>query len=210
MSKAANKLKSAESLVVSTSLCSIFFSTTERDLRRWKAKGCPVKGFGLWNLHDVFLWWQDNIMSSKADETDKDLGEIKKSYWKAKTRVEEVKASVLEEKYLPREKLAQEWSYRAGIYRAGLIAFGSRLPPLLVGKKLLKMRSILTDEASKLLASLSRDHTYCPETALPKDYLNLTKRKKTRTPKKAKPKKAKPKKKVSGPKKKPRSGRPKS
>ena len=114
-------------------------------------------------------------MASKSEDADTDLSDIKKSYWAAKTRVEEVKASTLEEKYLPFEELDEEWGYRAGVYRAGLLAFSSRLPPLLEGKKQLEMREVLHDEACLLLASLSRDHQYCPRDALPKGYTELAK-----------------------------------
>jgi hypothetical protein len=173
--KKFNAVNDLSKLLTTTGVCATFFGIANSTLRTWKAKGCPSAGHGLWSLYAVFEWWQNNIMASKSEDADTDLSDIKKSYWAAKTRVEEVKAATLEEKYLPLEELDEEWGWRAGVYRAGLLAFSSRLPPLLLGKKQLEMREVLHSEACLLLASLSRDHQYCPRNALPKEYTALNK-----------------------------------
>jgi hypothetical protein len=162
-------------LTVSSAACSGLFGIQQATLRAWKAKGCPSVGHNRWDLRQVLEWWMANIMASKTEEADKDLTEIKKEYWEARTRSEVVKAATLEEKYLPFEELDEEWGWRAGIYRAGLLAYSSRLPPLLVGKKQLQMREILHKESCLLLAALSKDHQYCPRNALPKEYTALNK-----------------------------------
>lgn len=176
MSITRQKLQKVDSLIVTSPLCAQFFNISQQYLRKWKKNGCPNLGHGMWNLYDVFGWWQEHIMATAAEESDKDLSEIKKDYWEAKTRVERVKAETLEEKYLPKEELGEEWSWRAGVFRSGLLAFSSRVPPLLEGKKQLQMRDILHDEACLVLAALSKDHKFCPADALPKDYANLRKR----------------------------------
>ena len=86
-----------------------------------------------------------------------------------------MRADEAEEKFLPLEELDEEWGCRAGIYRAGLLSYSSRLPPLLIGKKQLEMREILHKESCLLLAALSKDHQYCPASALPTEYTNLHK-----------------------------------
>ena len=117
----------------------------------------------------------DFCVSSKAEDGDKGLKEIKKEYWSHRSRREKVKADEAEKAVLPLEELHEEWAWRAGVYRAGLLQLSSRLPPLLVGKKQLAMREILHKESCLLLAALSKDHKYCPRDALPKEYTELVK-----------------------------------
>ena len=175
MTKKSEAVQSLVNLVVTTPVTASFFGITPSTLRNWKAKGCPSTGHGLWNLFQVFVWWQENIMSSKGEDKNTKLGDIKTAYWGARARVERVKADVLEEKYLPKEELATEWQYRAALYRAGLLAYSSRLPALLIGKDQLEMRGVLLKESSLLLASLSEDQKYCPKKDLPAAYTRLDK-----------------------------------
>ena len=178
MSKPGKKdhaVQSLETLIVTTPVCATFFAITASTLRNWKAKGCPSAGHGLWNLFEVFVWWSDNINASKDESGNTELADIKTDYWRARARTETVKASVIEGKHLPRAELGAEWNYRASIYRAGVLALSSRLPPLLEGKTIIEMREILNDESCKLLVALSKDHTYCPAKELPKEYAQLDK-----------------------------------
>ena len=165
----------ARELTVSSAACSELFGIQPATLKSWKLKGCPSAGHNQWDLRQVLEWWQKNLLESKQEDVDDTLAEIKREYWGHRSRREKVKADEAENSVLPFEELDEEWGLRAGIYRAGLLSFSSRLPPLLIGKAQLDMRQILHDESCLLLAALSKDHRYCPESALPKEYTNLHK-----------------------------------
>ncbi|MFC1827760.1 hypothetical protein ACFLZQ_07525 [Thermodesulfobacteriota bacterium] len=165
----------ARELTVSSAACSGLFSIKQATLRSWKAKGCPSAGHNQWFLPNVIEWWQNNLLESKQEDFDNSLAEIKRNYWRHRSRREKVKADEAEEQVLPLSELGEEWCCRAGVYRAGLLSFSSRLPPLLIGKKQLQMREILHKESCLLLAALSKDHQYCPRNALPKEYTALNK-----------------------------------
>ncbi|MFC1827323.1 hypothetical protein ACFLZQ_05290 [Thermodesulfobacteriota bacterium] len=160
-------------LTVSSAACSALFGIQQATLRSWKSKGCPAAGHNQWFLPNVIEWWQNNLLESKQEDFDNSLAEIKRNYWSHRARREKVKADEAEEQVLPISELVEEWCCRAGVYRAGLLSYSSRLPPLLVGKKQLEMRQILHDESCLLLAALSKDHQYCPASALPEEYTDL-------------------------------------
>ncbi len=157
-------------IIVKTNQAAEFFKVNKRTLQRWRDIGCPGVMHGKVDIHAVFGWWQENIMSSKVEVEDKDLGKIKMDYWSAKAESEQVKVEILKEKYIAKADISKQWAYRAGVYKSHLLAFASRLPPLLEGKNQLEMREIMTVEAINTLTDLTKNEKYCPKEALPKDY----------------------------------------
>ena len=171
--KKKEKIENVSGIVVSTPACASFFDISERGLRKWKSKGCPAQGHGLWNLQDVFRWWQENIMESKTEEKDPEIAGVKFDYWSARARQENVKADAAEGRYIAKADLKVEWLKRSSLYRSGMLAMSSRLPPLLLGKSEVEMRSVLHSEACLILSALSQDHEFCPADSLPDEYLEL-------------------------------------
>ena len=173
MAKNPDKIKNLKSLVVTTSLCAAFFGISDRQIRNWKASGCPVIGYGAWPLYDVFKWWQENIMENKSEEKNERLDKAKLEYWEGRGRVQIAKANAIEEKYLPIDEIDDAWVSQALIYKAGLLALSHRLPAVLEGKNQLEMKKAINKEAISILTVLSRDKKYCSDKTLPKDYLNI-------------------------------------
>ena len=110
----------------------------------------------------------------------KDAGETDESRkWLTQFRKERAKMAKIErlekeKELIPKEDITPEWTWRAGVYRNGLLAMSRRLPPLLEGKRQVEMIGPIKREACLLLASLFADSKYCPRSEIPKEYLQIT------------------------------------
>lgn len=145
-------------LLISSSDLAHIFAINVNTLTKWRRIGAPQAERGKWDLSEFLPWWLENIYAASGE--DADIGEIKKGYWRAKTRVEEVKAATLEEKYIPKEDVGDVLSYQSSVFRQTLLAFSSRLSIILVGKNEKEIREILFDEAWTVLATISKNIKY--------------------------------------------------
>lgn len=158
-------------LLAKTNVAAHIFGTTRTNLYKWRDLGAPGIGHGKVDVVQFLPWWLENINSSSTEDEDKTLSGAKLQYWQAKAEKEEVLTSVLKEKYVAKEEIGKQWSYRAGVYKSHLLAFASRVPPLLEGKSQLEMREIMTVEAIDTLSAVTKNEKYCPKDALSKDFL---------------------------------------
>lgn len=151
-------------------------SVNPTTVSRYKGSGMPINDDGKTYPAPACVQWViakiENAASADAGETDESrkwLGLFRKE----RAKIAKIERLEKEGTLIAEDEIVEEWIYRAGIYRAGLLSFSSRLPPLLFCKKELEMHEILHKESCLLLASLSKDHQYCPKDKLPEDYLDL-------------------------------------
>ncbi len=143
-------------IIISTTQLLDLLKITATTLHRWQRAGMPPPlKRGTWRFNDIFEWWQDKILSSKAEDKDKDINAVKLEYWSEKTRNERLKADKTEGELISKSEVAHEWSVRLSEVASGLQSLSMRLPPLLEGKKQSDMRQIIDAEQKKI-----RDNYY--------------------------------------------------
>jgi phage terminase Nu1 subunit (DNA packaging protein) len=154
-------------------LLSVDASTISRN----KAAGMPVNTDGKTFNGPAAVQW---VIARVEQAASADAGESDESRkWLTAFRRERAKTARIErlekeKELIPLSEVIPEWCAKARVYRAGLLAYSQRLPPLLVNiSNQLIIRKVLHKESCLLLAALSRDTTYCSAEALPEDYINL-------------------------------------
>jgi phage terminase Nu1 subunit (DNA packaging protein) len=153
-------------------LLSVDASTISRN----KAAGMPVNTDGKTYSAPACVQW---VIARVEQAASADSGESDESRkWLTAFRRERAKTAKIErlekeKKLIPLSEVMPEWITKAYIYRNSLLAFSSRLPPLLTGKNQLEIRKVLHSESCLLLAGLTKDRKYCSESALPADYKDL-------------------------------------
>lgn len=147
-------------LIVKTQEVADFYEVSERTIRKWEDKGCPKKGHGNWDLKAVNAWWLENIFSLKNDGDD--IKNVQLEYWRAKTRSENVKANIAEERVMAKESFVKAWTWRVNELANGLRSWVMRLSPLLAMKQETEVRSIIDGEVWKLLDKFSRTGKFTP------------------------------------------------
>ena len=146
-------------------------------ISRHKSKGMPQNpDKKTYNGPECIAW----AIAQVERAASRDSGESDESRkWLTAFRKERAKMAKIERleregELIPKEDIVPEWTWRAGVYRNGLLAMSRRLPPLLEGKRHVEMIGPIKREACLLLASLFSDSTYCPRSEIPKEYLQIT------------------------------------
>lgn len=147
---------------VTTTELSELFGVTKRSIRAWAKAGMPRLGRGKYDLKETHLWWLDNIYTSKAESSA--INDAKTEYWKAKARVERVKADEAEKSVISQADAIEAWAWRVGEMSNGLGGLPLRLAPLIAGKTEIETRKILTDEIWKIRDKFARTGKFTPDT----------------------------------------------
>jgi len=147
-------------IVTTAQLCEIF-NVSNTTIANWANLGMPVYKRGNWIFKDIFGWWQENVMASKAEEQDKDIAAVKLDYWREKARNEKLKADKTDGDLIDKKDVAKQWAARLIEVANGLSSLSMRLPPLLEGKTQSQMRGIIDREQKAIRNNYYRTGRFC-------------------------------------------------
>lgn len=141
---------------VSSKQLAEIFQLNVRTVQAWATNGCPKVADGVWDLHDVIIWWAENLYEPDSTEGT-DLHKVKLQHMKAKAEHEELKVALLKGTLMTIEEIIDAGAWRVSELSAGLSAMALRLPHMLIGKDEIEMRAIIQEEMWKLRDAFSRE-----------------------------------------------------
>jgi len=142
-------------LILTTSQIAEIFGVLPRTVTLYGERGCPKKGKNAWDIKEVVQWWAENIYAPEDNE-ESDIYVAKLEYWRAKARVEQVKATKLEESVIPIDDVLAAWAWRVSEMSGMLAALGLRLAPMLEGLDEIGIREKLNEELWKVRDNFAR------------------------------------------------------
>ncbi len=152
----------ADPLDVPRPVVAALFSVTPQTIANWCDKGMPKRARGLYNLKECFQWWQRVIDGGGTEE----MESHKTRYWKEMADGKEIDNEVMRGSLISKNDVIQAWVWRVADLRTGLLAWASRLPPVLEGKNVIELRLALRDAADELLGAYERDGKFTPKKAV--------------------------------------------
>lgn len=150
---------SGDPLDVPRPVVAALFSVTPQTIANWCDKGMPKRARGLYNLKECFQWWQRIIDGGGTEVMD----EHKTRYWKGMADEKEIDVRKAQGELITRKDVIEAWVWRVADLRTGILAWSSRLPPLLEGKNVIEIRLALREAADELLGAFERDGKFTPK-----------------------------------------------
>lgn len=134
------------------------FSVSNFTICDWVKRGMPKEAHGVYDFGKVLPWWLENIYASAQEtETTKDSRE---RYWAAKAEDMELIVSKRKGDLIPREKVVADQVQAASDLRQTLLAFPSRMAPILVNKPTLDIAELIKVEVFRMLENFCRNKNY--------------------------------------------------
>lgn len=149
----------SDPLDVPRAVVAALFSVTPQTIANWCDKGMPKRARGLYNLKECFQWWQ-RIIDGGGTEA---MEEHKTRYWKGMADEKEIDVRKAQGELITRKDVIEAWVWRVADLRTGILAWSSRLPPLLEGKNVIEIRLALREAADELLGAFERDGRFTPK-----------------------------------------------
>lgn len=139
------------------------FDVDRSMVTRWKKAGMPHEN-GVFSLPACIRWrleQEAEAMSPKRPASEEGERALTRFRWE-RARMARLERLKLQSSLISKADILPEWVQIYSELRAGLLGFENKLPPILEGKPLDEIRSVVHDEVYALLRNLARPGIHRP------------------------------------------------
>lgn len=137
-----------------------FFNVSTKTICEWVKNGMPKEKYATYDLKKCFDWWLETIEATKEDANPK-LVELRAEGQKIKNQREQIKLDTERGLLISKEEVVDQWCKRIAVVKQSLLSLAVRLPPVVEGKSRQEIRSLVNDEAVRILEDYSRPGRHC-------------------------------------------------
>lgn len=145
-------------MIVKTKDLISLFDVTAQTIGNWRDKGLKSESRGLWDLKKVLGWYVLNIVPDKLMESDETLADVKKFFWSARSKREQLKFEIERGELIQKSDVEKSAFEMARMTRDALQNIPSRVAAVLAPmKKESEVEKILDREIRRTLEILAKD-----------------------------------------------------
>jgi phage terminase Nu1 subunit (DNA packaging protein) len=113
-------------MIVTTAQAAEAFQVSRKTISFWVKKGMPKKQHGKFDLHNIVIWWADNIHRTDGSS---EVMDSKEKYWAARARREVVRADEAEGRVIPVDQATDDFFTIGRTFRDAILSIPGRLGP---------------------------------------------------------------------------------